>query len=665
MSNKTAKHHQSASRKALPLGTAFASVAGLLAAAAVDGNPLVFTPDEYAVGNAGQSDQYVDVQLPDGTVVRLPAGQYVISPEGLLVPLVNGTDDFDGDGLADAQEDANGNGNWFDDDSDGDFVPDFLDSLTPPSDTNADGISDALEDVDGDASVLNDDTDGDNIPNYADPEKLVPASSYASLADYVLPAVADAGFSWGNYWTLGTLSFAAGSTSLLVVNAITLPRFDAQAPTYVSEGSDVGVGPDETTGATVGAVLDIDAYAPGSGVADAGIAYAIEGGNLNGAFAIDEAGLITIANPYVIDFETTTTYYLSVRATDSAGRSNTITVEVNVEDAADTTPTGPGIVPSTITEDDIVPQTSINLGPILAGQKWELSTAALNAGYSLDASGSLSLGTIDLENLPSGLTSSGGGTSASGSATLTLPITATSLTGETTTDNYPVIVNGDVDEDPYYIGPAPTLSLPENEAGSPTPYAVGSVAGTFDDGEYTPSATISYTMAGPAGFSIATDGSITYFDSLGVGYDYETSTGSVSLTVTADDGDQTTDKIFWVSISDEVPAVDDGAPTSVPTQSSPESVNVDTTTHWSTIFDLAMTEGTNDNDDAGITYSITSGMNSDGAKFGITDDGEIYLECLPDTDPPNGSLYPYEVVVEGLETGGDATITQSVWIDLE
>lgn len=78
-----------------------------------------------------------------------------------------------------------------------------------------------------------------------------------------------------------------------------------------------------------------------------------------------------------------------------------------------------------------------------------------------------------------------------------------------------------------------------------------------------------------------------------------------------------------------------------------------------------MTEGTNDNDDAGITYSITSGMNSDGAKFGITDDGEIYLECLPDTDPPNGSLYPYEVVVEGLETGGDATITQSVWIDLE
>ena len=98
-SNKTAKHHQSASRKALPLGTAFASVAGLLAAAAVDGNPLVFTPDEYAVGNAGQSDQYVDVQLPDGTVVRLPAGQYVISPEGLLVPLVNGTDDFDGDGL--------------------------------------------------------------------------------------------------------------------------------------------------------------------------------------------------------------------------------------------------------------------------------------------------------------------------------------------------------------------------------------------------------------------------------------------------------------------------------------------------------------------------------------------------------------------------------------
>ena len=242
---------QSKGRKASAWAGGLATAASLAAASAVGSDPLVFTPDEYSVGNVGQPDQYVDIVLANGTVVRLPAGHYVISPEGLLVPLIDGTDDPDGDGLTNGQEDTNGNGNWFDDDADGDLVPNFLDSLVPPSDTNEDGLADTLEDPDGSGSVLDDDTDGDNIPNYADDEKLVPNSISSNLVAYELPDLEEAGFSFGGYWSLGALSFAGASAAAVVINEISRPTFDDVEVTYISEDAPDDTGPDTTSGSTV------------------------------------------------------------------------------------------------------------------------------------------------------------------------------------------------------------------------------------------------------------------------------------------------------------------------------------------------------------------------------------------------------------------------------
>jgi hypothetical protein len=320
----------------------------------------------------------------------------------------------------------------------------------------------------------------------------------------------------------------------------------------------------------------------------------------------------------------------------------------------------------TITEDDVNSQ-FVALGAIPAQQKWELSNAAVNAGMSIDpTTGNLTLGVIDLENLPSGVTATpGGGAGAGGSATLTIPITVTTITGESNIFNATIIVEGAHDENPEYIGPTPTLSLPENEDGSSAAYSVGTVAGTFDDGEYSPGTVISYSDNGfPAGFSIdGTTGAITF---VGASYDYEVGPTTVSLPVRFTDANTgVTDRTFTVNITDENPVNDDGTPPpSVPTSGAPQSVNVDTTQHWSTIFDVEMTEGSNDNHDTGITYSILSGETDDGAKFGINSTtGEIYLKCLPNADPPTGT-YPFEVIVQGQETGGDSTTTQSIWIDL-
>ncbi len=78
-----------------------------------------------------------------------------------FLPVV--TVDTDGDGVFDTDEDINGDNNLDNDDTDGDGIPDYLDT-----DDDGDGVDTANEDLDGDGNPINDDTDGDGTPNYLD-----------------------------------------------------------------------------------------------------------------------------------------------------------------------------------------------------------------------------------------------------------------------------------------------------------------------------------------------------------------------------------------------------------------------------------------------------------------------------------------------------------------
>ena len=71
--------------------------------------------------------------------------------------------DGDGDLVSNNDEDVNGDGDIYNDDTDGDLRPDFEDI-----DDDGDGTPTWLEDADGDGDPRNDDTDGDGIPNYLD-----------------------------------------------------------------------------------------------------------------------------------------------------------------------------------------------------------------------------------------------------------------------------------------------------------------------------------------------------------------------------------------------------------------------------------------------------------------------------------------------------------------
>jgi FKBP-type peptidyl-prolyl cis-trans isomerase FkpA len=71
--------------------------------------------------------------------------------------------DHDNDSIPSYLEDLDVDGNVNNDDTDGDFFPNYLDA-----DDDGDGILTINEDANGDGNLENDDEDGDGIPNYLD-----------------------------------------------------------------------------------------------------------------------------------------------------------------------------------------------------------------------------------------------------------------------------------------------------------------------------------------------------------------------------------------------------------------------------------------------------------------------------------------------------------------
>ena len=66
------------------------------------------------------------------------------------------------------------------------------------------------------------------------------------------------------------------------------------------------------------------------------LTYSLVGGNAGGAFAVDPAtGTITVANPALLDYETTPRFGLTVRAADPSGASADAAVTVDVTDVAE------------------------------------------------------------------------------------------------------------------------------------------------------------------------------------------------------------------------------------------------------------------------------------------------------------------------------------------
>ncbi|MFQ3213864.1 MAG: gliding motility-associated-like protein, partial [Marivirga sp.] len=102
--------------------------------------------------------------------------------DGDNIPNYLDTDD-DNDQVPTIEEDYDNDGNPQNEDTDGDIIPDYLDF-----DDDGDGLTTLEEDVDQNGDPRNDDTDGDSIPDYLDP-----INDVTSKADLAISMVVSVG----------------------------------------------------------------------------------------------------------------------------------------------------------------------------------------------------------------------------------------------------------------------------------------------------------------------------------------------------------------------------------------------------------------------------------------------------------------------------------------
>jgi len=290
----------------------------------------------------------------------------------------------------------------------------------------------------------------------------------------------------------------------------TAPVVDAVGPFTVAEDA-----PDTTVVGPVTAT-DVDTVGNVTG-------FNISLGNTGGAFTIDAAGIISVADTSAIDYESATSFTLTVTATDAVNTSVGQAVTIDIGDVNDTAPvvnaTGPFALAEnspdttlvgTVTASDVDTVGTITSFTIVAGNP--------NNAFTIDAAGAITVATsaeLDRET----------------NASFTLTITATD-DGTNVSAGEDVVVNlTDLNDTAPVITPGQAFGA---DSSAPNNTVVGTVIA--NDADTTGAVTDFSITAGNTGsvFAIATNGQITVADNTNLlaGSPY-------TLTLTATDGTNT------------------------------------------------------------------------------------------------------------------------------
>ncbi|WP_299527475.1 FKBP-type peptidyl-prolyl cis-trans isomerase [uncultured Lutibacter sp.] len=126
------------------------------------GTKVINEDESFYYENSGKGILFIPSGLGYGSVGNgfIPGNEPLIFQ--FTLDSVNESDD-DNDGILSKNEDIDNDGNVKNDDTDGDLIPNYLDT-----DDDGDGILTKDEDANGDGDLTNDDTDNDGIPNYLD-----------------------------------------------------------------------------------------------------------------------------------------------------------------------------------------------------------------------------------------------------------------------------------------------------------------------------------------------------------------------------------------------------------------------------------------------------------------------------------------------------------------
>jgi len=248
--------------------------------------------------------------------------------------------------------------------------------------------------------------------------------------------------------------------------------------------------------------------------------FVITAGNTGTAFAIDNGGIITVADTSAIDYESATSFTLTVTATDSVNTSAGQAVTINITDVNDTAPVVNAAGPFDLAENSA---DNTPVGTVIAS---DIDTVGSVTGYNIVAGNT---GTAFAINNGGAITvATSAALDRETNASFTLTITATD-DGANVSAGEDVIVNlTDLNDTPPVITPGQSFGVASS---APNTTVVGTVIAT--DADTTGSVTGFSITGGNTGgvFLIAADGEITVLDNSGLlaGNPY-------TLTVTATDG---------------------------------------------------------------------------------------------------------------------------------
>ena len=389
-----------------------------------------------------------------------------------------------------------------------------------------------------------------------------------------------------------------------------------EAPVVTAQTTAFTVAEDANNGTTVGTVAATDPE-------NDPLTFSITSGNLSDAFTINaRSGAITVAG--TLDRETTSTYTLTVRASD-ASLSGTADFTVNVTDVNEAPTVTAQSSAFTVAENA---NNGTAVGTVAAtdpeNDRLTFSITNGNTGnaFAVNASsGAITVaGTLDHETTPT--------------YTLTVRASDGSLSG---TANFTVNVT-DVNEAPVVTAQNAAFTVAENAANGAT---VGTVAATDPESDRL---TFSIT-AGNTGNAFAINASSGVITVAGT-VDYET-TPTYTLTVRASDGSLSGTANFTVNVTN----VNDNAPTiAAQTLSVAENSAAGTT--------VGTVAATDADGDPLTTFAITAGNTGD--TFQIDNMGIVMVKTPAALDFETMPTFMLTVQVSDGSMSADATITINV-----
>ncbi len=462
--------------------------------------------------------------------------------------------------------------------------------------------------------------------------------TFASAPDYENPADANT----DNVYVLNiTVTDGGSNTDTKTIN-VTVTNVNDNSPSISNATATIA---ENAANNTAVVNIDDDNTSSDNDADGETISYSITAGNGDGIFEINSStGAITVVNNSKLDYETTTSYSLTVQATDGTNTDNA-TVSISVTNVNDNSP--------------VISNATATIAENAANNSAVVNIDDDNTSSDNDADGETISYSITAGNGDGifGINSSTGAITVVNNSKLDYETTTSySLTVQATdgtnTDNATVSISvTNVNDNSPVISNA-TATIAENAANNSAVVNIDDDNTSSDndaDGE-----TISYSITAGNGDGIfginSSTGAITVVNNSKL--DYETTT-SYSLTVQATDGtntDNATVSISVTNVNDNSPVISNATATIAENAANNSAVvNIDDDN----------TSSDNDADGETISYSITAG-NGDGIFEINSSTGAITVVNNSKLDYETTTSYSLTVQATDGTNTDNATVSISV-----